>query len=66
MENKTHKALEMIASGYSVETVMDILGLEPEELRDILEDMIGQPVDVTWATQFFYSIMIGEFEVNVN
>tara|TARA_R110000868_G_scaffold354399_1_gene615688 strand:+ start:771 stop:971 length:201 start_codon:yes stop_codon:yes gene_type:complete len=66
MENKTHKALEMIASGYSVETVMDILGLEPEELRDILEDMIGQPIDVTWATQFFASESIGEFEVNVN
>lgn len=66
MKDKTQRALEMIASGYPVETVMNILNLEPEELRDILEDMLGQPINVTWATQFFASESIGEFEVNVN
>ena len=41
MKNKTHTALQMIAAGHPVETVMDIMGLEPDELLEILNEVLG-------------------------
>jgi len=40
MKNKAHTALQMIAAGHPVETVMDIVGLEPDELLEILNEVL--------------------------
>mgnify|MGYP003337349274 CR=1 FL=1 len=69
MKNKTQQALEMIASGYTVELVMDILNLEPEELYDILlqtMEPVSEPVKVTQTLEEFRSYSIGTFLVNCN
>ena len=63
------KALSMIAQGYSVELVMDILNLAPEELYDILIQVVEQeskPVKVTQTLEEFRSDSIGTFLVNIN
>jgi hypothetical protein len=65
-----HKALEMIAEGYPVEIVMDILGLEPDELLDIINEEIGDVPGkvhvVECVLQVMESEILGEFDVNVN
>jgi hypothetical protein len=65
-----HKALEMIKKGYSEEIVMDVLGLEPNELLDIInekiKDMIGKVHMVEYISQIMYSTMLGKFEININ
>ena len=70
MKNKTHTALEMIAAGHSVEMVMDITGLEPDEMLEILNGVLGEEPRkvhvVECVLQVMESEMLGEFDVNVN
>ena len=62
-----HKALEMIKEGYSIEIVMDILGLEPEELLDIVNGALGIKVfAVECVSQVIESELIDRFEINMN
>ena len=41
MNDKMKTAIDMIAQGYNVEVVIDILDIDPEELFDILSEMLG-------------------------
>ena len=66
MKNKTQQALDMIISGYSLEVVMDVLGLEKEDLYNILDDILGDHMDCIWITQTFNLRSIGTFDMNVN
>ena len=66
MKNK-QIALEMIAAGYDVEMVMSITGFDPEELFEILNEVLGEGerIKVTLITQQFYT-QIGVIEMNLN
>ena len=69
MKNKKETALKMIAAGYSVEEVMDIVGLEPEELYDILTEVLdstSRVVKLTGTFEHFDSVLAGHFEMNIN
>jgi hypothetical protein len=70
MKNKTHTALQMILAGHPVETVMNIVGLEPDELLEILNEVLGvEPKKVhivECVLETIESEMLGEFEVNAN
>ena len=74
MKNKTHTALQMIAAGHPVETVMDIMGLEPDELLEILNEVLGVEPElepkkvhiVECVLETIESEMLGEFDLNVN
>jgi hypothetical protein len=78
MKNKSHTALQMIAAGHPVETVMNIVGLEPEELLEILNEVLGvepglkpklEPRKVhivECVLEVLESEMLGTIEVNVN
>lgn len=74
MKNKTHTALQMIAAGHSVETVMNIVGLEPDELLEILNEVLGVEPEleprkvhiVECILEVLESEMLGTIEVNVN
>ncbi len=74
MKNKAHTALQMIAAGHPVETVMNIVGLEPEELMDILNEVLGVEPElepkkvhiVECVLETIESDMLGEFDINVN
>ena len=60
-------ALEMIAAGHSVETVMNITGLEPDELMSILDRTLGiKAHTIEHVLQVIQTQMCGEIEVNVN
>jgi hypothetical protein len=60
-------ALEMIAAGHSVETVMSITGLDPDELLAILDGELGIKAHVIeHVLQVIYTVLLGEIEVNVN
>jgi len=71
MKNKAHTAIEMIIQGYPVETVMNITGLEPDEMMDILMDLESElrPRKVHVIELVLETIetdMLGEFDINVN
>jgi hypothetical protein len=74
MKNKTRTALQMIAAGHPVETVMDIVGLEPDELLEILNEVLGLEQElepkkvhiVECVLETIESEMLGEFDLNVN
>ena len=74
MKNKSHTALQMIAAGHPVETVMNITGLEPEELLEILNEVLGVEPEleprkdhiVECVLEVLESEMLGTIEVNVN
>ena len=76
MNNKhTHQAIHMIIQGHSVETVMNILSLEPEELMDILmalETGLGPELEpkkvhiVECVLETIESDILGEFDLNCN
>ena len=67
MKNKTHTALEMIADGHSVEIVMDVLGIEPDEMLEILNKVLGIKVfAVECVSQVVESKLIDRFEINMN
>jgi len=71
MKNKQLKtAIDMIAQGYDLELVLDISGVDPDLLFDVLTDMLGeepqQSVKVVQTLQHFDSKEIGMFKVNVN
>ena len=71
MKNKKEQALLMIAGGYTVEQVMDILDISPFELMEALEEEMGThsklvSVKVVEAKQHFYSEYVGSFSVNMN
>jgi hypothetical protein len=63
-------ALEMIAAGHSVEMVMDVLNLEPDDLLEILDGAIekkpGKAHVVEFVLQEIESEMLGDFDVCVN
>ena len=60
-------ALEMIAAGHSVETVMNITGLEPDELLEILDRTLGIKAHVIeHILQVIDTDTLGEIELNVN
>ena len=60
-------ALEMIAAGHSVETVMNITGLEPDELMAILDRTLGIKAHVIeHILQVIETDTLGEIELNVN
>ena len=60
-------ALEMIAAGHSVETVMNITGLDPDELLAILDGELGIKAHVIeHVLQVIETELLGEIEVNVN
>ena len=60
-------ALEMIAAGHSVETVMNITGLEPDELMEILDGELGIKAHVIeHVLQVIETDTLGEIELNVN
>jgi len=62
-----NKALEMIKEGYSIEIVMDVLGLEPDELLDIVNGALGIKVfAVECVSQVIESELIDRFEINMN
>jgi hypothetical protein len=64
MKNKTHTALEMIAKGHPVEMVMEIVGLDPEEMLEIL---MGNKVHIIeFVLQEIKSEMLGTFDVSMN
>ena len=74
MKNKAHTALQMIAAGHSVETVMSIVGLEPDELLEIINGVLGLEPElepkkvhiVECVLETIESDMLGEFDLNVN
>ena len=67
MKNTAQTALEMIAAGHSVETVMNITGLEPDELMDILDKTLGIKAHVIeHILQVIDTDTLGEIELNVN
>ena len=67
MKNTAQTALEMIAAGHSVETVMNITGLEPDELMDILDRTLGIKAHVIeHILQVIDTDTLGEIELNVN
>ena len=74
MKNKAHTALQMIAAGHPVETVMNIVGLEPDELLEILNEVLGVEPGleqkkvhiVECVLETIESEMLGEFDLNCN
>jgi hypothetical protein len=64
MKNKTHTALEMIAKGHPVEMVMEIVGLDPEEMLEIL--MENKVHIIEFVLQEIKSEMLGTFDVSIN
>lgn len=70
MKNKTHTALEMIAKGHPVEMVMEIVGLEPDEMLEILKKVLGEEPGKVHIIEFILqeikSEMLGNFDVCVN
>ena len=67
MKNTAQTALEMIAAGHSVETVMNVTGLEPDELMDILDRTLGIKAHVIeHILQVIDTDTLGEIELNVN
>ena len=72
MSNQLKTAIDMIAQGYDLELVLNITGVDPEALMDILVNMIGEEihstaqVTVVQTLQHFNSDSIGLFKVNIN
>lgn len=64
MKNKTHTALEMIAKGHPVEMVMEIVGLDPEEMLEILMEYEVHIIE--FVLQEIKSEMLGTFDVSMN
>lgn len=66
MNKQLKMAIDMIVAGHNVETVIDITGISPELLFDVLSDMLDeQPVKVTLVTEWVET-SIGSFELNLN
>jgi len=60
-------ALEMIVAGYPIETVMNITGLDPDELLSILDGELGIKTHVIeHILQVIETDSLGEIELNVN
>ena len=60
-------ALEMIVAGHSVEIVMAVTGLDPDELLDILDRELGVKAHVIeHILQVIETESLGEIELNVN
>lgn len=60
-------ALEMIAAGHSVEIVMAVTGLDPDELLAILDGELGIKAHVIeHVLQVIETDTLGEIELNVN
>lgn len=65
MKNAAQTALEMIAAGHSVEMVMEIVGLEPDEMLEILNEVLEVHV-IEFVLQEIKSNMLGTFDVSMN
>ena len=65
MKNKTHTALEMIAEGHPVEMVMEIVGLDPEEMLEILNKVLEVHI-IEFVLQEIKSNILGTFNVSMN
>jgi hypothetical protein len=63
-------AIEMIAAGHKLEAVIDITGVDPELLYDVLTSMLGEEqvieVKLVETLQHFHSETVGIFKVNMN
>ena len=60
-------ALEMIAAGHSVEIVMVVTGLDPDELLAILDGELGIKTHVVeYVLQEIETESLGIIELNVN
>jgi len=60
-------ALEMIAAGHSVEIVMDVTGLGPDELLAVLDGKLGIKAHIIeHVLQVIETDTLGEIELNVN
>lgn len=70
MNKQLKMALDMIAAGHCIEAVIDITGVSPELLYDVLTSMLGEEtmieVKVVEILQHFDSEAIGMFRVNMN
>lgn len=71
MNKQLKTAIDMIAQGYDINLVIDVTGVCPDILLDVLASMLSeepQPVSVTvvQTLQHFDSKSIGLFKVNVN
>lgn len=71
MNEQLKTALDMIAQGYDLDLVLDITGVEPDVLMDVLVNMLGAEMEpetmkVVQVLQHFNSDTIGLFKVNMN
>ena len=71
MKNKQlRNAIDMIAQGYDLHLVLDISGVDPDLLMDVLVSMLAEPeyveVKVVEIMQHFNSDSVGMFKVNMN
>lgn len=71
MNEQLKTAIDMIAQGYDINLVLDVTGVCPDLLLDVLASMLGEEpqsvsVTVTQTLQHFDSKSIGLFKVNVN
>lgn len=70
MNKQLKTAIDMIAQGYDLHLVLDISGVDPDLLMDVLVSMLAEPehieVKVVETLQQFNSDSIGMFRVNMN
>jgi len=70
MNKQLRMAIEMIAAGHKLEAVIDITGVDPELLYDVLTSMLGEEqvieVKLVETLQHFHSEAVGVFKVNMN
>lgn len=63
--NKKETALKMLIAGYGPEEVMGIVGLEPQELFDILTEVLGTETQISVSVECFRT-QAGDFEMILN
>ena len=70
MNKQLKTAIDMIAQGYDLHLVLDISGVDPDLLMDVLVSMLAEPeyveVKVVEIMQHFHSDSVGMFKVNMN
>lgn len=70
MNKQLKTAIDMIAQGYDLHLVLDISGVDPDLLMDVLVSMLAEPeyveVKVVETLQHFNSNSVGMFRVNMN
>lgn len=70
MNKQLKTAIDMIAQGYDLHLVLDISGVDPDLLMDVLVSMLAEPeyveMKVVETLQQFNSDSIGMFRVNMN